>query len=612
MVPVALADQTVADLLTLMSDVTDACLAAGRDDLAEQVASRRALVVDPAVAVVVAGEYKVGKSSLVNALIGTDLCPVDEDVATAVPIIVRHAAEAHLWVRRQPEELPDATPQDDPEPEQVPVAALATLASEKTNPDNRERVRSLEVGLPAPRLADGLVLVDTPGVGGLVSQNMVATLASLSMAHAAVFVSDATQEYTAPELEFLEAARRACPQVVPVLTKVDIAPAWEKIRDLDQQWLAHVGVTETIVTASSALSKQGRVGQRSDLEEESGVRALVERLEQVVRDGRRSAAADAATQVHAVISQLAAPVNAERDALHDPWKVIAELEQAEQRAGRLASDTAQWLLLLDDGLRDIEDRIEVEVETRIREIRSEAERSLAKIDPAAKWDQFEAELARQVSNEMSAISAILLEGAHEVADRIAEHFAGHEAAIAPAFQTDAPGLTAEAILATGTAKTQWRGVLMEAGWSGLEGLAAIGSILTFTTISLFNPFSLAVGLFIGGKSLHQARHRELQRRRQQALEAVDRYLADAARATDREWRSSLRRIRRELRVAYQERADTLYRSARESLAAARRTGVANEADRAARQASLAADLDSLQALDRRAGQLATALSGSGA
>ncbi len=597
----------VADLLQLLSDLGDACTAAGRDDLAQQVAGWGAQVSDPVVPVVVAGEYKVGKSSLVNALIGADLCPVDEDVATAVPTIVRYAPETRAWVRRAPEEIPDAPPPEDPHPELVAVEDLASFASETANPENKERVRNLEVGVPAPLLRDGLVLVDTPGVGGLMSQHVAATVSALAMAHAAIFVSDAIQEYTAPELEFLDTARRACPEVIPVLTKIDIAPAWEKILELDQRWLDRVGLTAIVVPASTSLSRQGRVRRRRDLEQESGLAALADRLGQVVRTGRRRVAFDAANEIHAVIGQLAAPVNAERNALNDPSTVISDLELAEQRARRLASDTAQWLLLLEDGLSDIEDRIEVEVEARLRQVRNDAEATLAKVDPANKWDEFEAELARQVSTQMTAISAILLEGAHEVADRIAEHFADHEAAIAPAFRTSNPSLSAEAILATGSGRTQWRGVLMEAGWSGLEGLAAIGSILTFTTISLFNPFALAVGVFVGGKSLHQARHRELQRRRQQALEAVDRYLDDASRATDREWRSSLRSIRRQLRSAYQDRADILYRSARESLAAAQRTLATDRAGHAAPEAALDELLTGLQTLDVRAEQLVAAL-----
>jgi phytoene dehydrogenase-like protein len=148
--------------------------------------------------------------------------------------------------------------------------------------------------------------------------------------------------------------------------------------------------------------------------------------------------------------------------------------------------------------------------------------------------------------------------------------------------------------------TRWRGVLVDAGWGGLEALGVLGSILTFTSISLFNPFSLVIGAFIGGKTLRDSRRRELERRREQATEAVARYVQDATRAADRELKSTTRRIRRELRTTYQRRAEAVHRSAREALAAAESTIGTDPAGRDARRQALAERLAELHALDQRA------------
>jgi len=594
---------TVDDLLGLLAGLADVCTTTGRDDLAQRVTARRALLAEPIVAVVVAGEYKAGKSSLVNALVGSDLCPVDEDYATAVPTIIRYAPEAGMWLRREPPD-PD---EPAPEPEPVPLGTLESYVSEVANRDNHQRIRAVEIGLPSSLLRDGLVLIDTPGVGGLVSQHAVATLASLSMAHAALFVTDATQEYTAPELEFLEAARRACPEVVPVLTKVDIATDWEKILDINQTWLDRAGLTATIVPISSALSLMGR----SDLEEESNIPALVDRLHQIQQDGRRMVALDAVSEVHAVTAQLAAPLRAERDAMADPTTVIVDLERAEDLGRDLASATAEWHFILDDGLSELEDKLEADLADRVRTMRRDAEQKIMRTDPAQHWDEFEAAIARRVSSEMAALTALLLDGAQPVAARIAEQFAETEATIAPSLQRS-PTLTLSADVAFdpgGLDKLEWRSVLLEAGWGGLEGMSTVGSALGFATITLMNPFAMAigVGVLIGGKTLRQGRNRERDRRRKQAVDAMARYLDDADRVADRQWRSALRRIRRELRTTYQKRADGLYRSARESLNAARRSLAADDRDRAARLEQLSDLLGRVQDLDGRAGQFAAAL-----
>ena len=75
-----------------------ACEAYGREDLGERLARVRRTLDDPGIHIVIAGEFKKGKSSLVNALVGASLCPVDDDTATAVPTYIRYGehVEAEL------------------------------------------------------------------------------------------------------------------------------------------------------------------------------------------------------------------------------------------------------------------------------------------------------------------------------------------------------------------------------------------------------------------------------------------------------------------------------------------------------------------------------------
>jgi hypothetical protein len=598
LVPVGTAD----DLLTLFDDLDEACQAAGRTDLADRVRTGRERVATPDLVVVVAGEFKAGKSSLVNALLGADVCPVDDDVATAVPILVRYSVEPALQARRGLEQAGtgDGDGDEDGSGDPEALERLATYATESGNPSNREGLRMVEVGVPSAVLRDGLVLIDTPGVGGLGSAYASATMTALAMGHAVLFVSDASQEYTAPELAFLAAARAACPEVVAVLSKVDIVPDWKRIRDLDDGWLADAGVTTTVVPTSAALARLGQRADRADLVDESGMAAVVTRLADVADGARLVAAVAAAADARAVVGQLAAPLRAEHDALADPVGVIESLEQAEDRARALTVDGADWLGMLDDGMVDLEADVDEELARRAKAVLAEAEQTLQATDPASGWDAFETALSRQVSDEISVVAGVLTASANELAASLARQFAEHEAALAAPFSTSGhPAFAAETTVALTAGPTQWRGVLVDAGWGGLEALGVLGSILTFTSISLFNPFSLVIGVFIGGKTLRDTRRKELERRREQALEAVTRYVQDAVRAADRELKSTTRRIRRELRTTYQRRAEALHRSARESLTAAERTIGTDPAERDARRQALESRLVALEALDGR-------------
>ena len=120
---------------------------------------------------------------------------------------------------------------------EVPVAATGgpprLLRRRAGNRGNNRRAGQVEAGCRATA-AGGLEIVDTPGVGGLSSVHGAATMAALPTADAVLLVSDASQEYTAPELEFLRQAIRLCPNVACVLTKTDLYPEWRRIAELDR------------------------------------------------------------------------------------------------------------------------------------------------------------------------------------------------------------------------------------------------------------------------------------------------------------------------------------------------------------------------------------------
>jgi hypothetical protein len=89
--------------------------------------------------VLVVGEFKQGKSLLVNGLVGAPVCPTFDDVATAVPTVVRHADGLDIAMVR-------------PDGERVPITGdqLADHFCEQGNPGNREGWSHAEVGLPRP------------------------------------------------------------------------------------------------------------------------------------------------------------------------------------------------------------------------------------------------------------------------------------------------------------------------------------------------------------------------------------------------------------------------------------------------------------------------------
>jgi hypothetical protein len=183
----------------------------------------------PTPTVVVVGETKRGKSSLVNALLARPgLSPVDADVATATYLVFHHderwRAAAHYPGRLppvpfEPAELPHwVSAGGEPPPGQLPP-------------------RYVEVLGPVPLLAR-VTLVDTPGVGGLDSVHGELARQAATGATALLFVVDASAPFTSGELAFLRDVGERVETVVFVMAKTDVFRGWRQVVDADRALLA--------------------------------------------------------------------------------------------------------------------------------------------------------------------------------------------------------------------------------------------------------------------------------------------------------------------------------------------------------------------------------------
>lgn len=165
----------------------------------------------------VLGQFKRGKSTLLNALLGEAVLPSSVVPLTAVP--TRISAGPARTVRVAFEGRLD----------EIVVAAdaanlstvLARYVTEEANPENRLGVREVEVRHPSPALSHGVVLIDTPGIGSTFAHNTATTMAFLSECDAALFLVSADPPITAVEVEFLREVQRLVPRLFFVLNKVD-------------------------------------------------------------------------------------------------------------------------------------------------------------------------------------------------------------------------------------------------------------------------------------------------------------------------------------------------------------------------------------------------------
>ena len=412
----------VARALELLAAGEKATVAFGREDLTDRLVQARARLGQPDIHALVVGEFKQGKSTLVNALLNVPVCPVSDEVATVVPTVLRHGTEASAEVVV------------DEERRAIGLDEIPMWASEQGNADNARSIRAVEIRVPRQLLASGLALVDTPGVGGLHSVHGAATMAALGMAEVVVFVTDASSELSALEIDVLRIAAARCPTVVCVLTKIDLYPAWRRIADLDRGHLAAAGLGHVDVLPVSSLLRQEALATSSKaLNEESGYPALLRFLnESVIAEAQQVAVRTAVSTVVFALDQVEATFNAERSVLLDPahaQPLVDELERARGRAEQLKAQSARWQQTLGDGSQDLASEIDHDLRHRLRHLSNASEEALDAHDPADIWDDFSAWFRREAAGHVAGNAERLRAEADVLAARVAEHFAFDEEAV---------------------------------------------------------------------------------------------------------------------------------------------------------------------------------------
>jgi predicted transglutaminase-like cysteine proteinase len=590
----------LAQALELVELGVRACDAYKRGDLAARLALAKASLADPAIHIVVAGEFKQGKSSLVNALVAASVCPVDDDVATAVPTHIRYGETVAADL------LFDGEP---PRREPTTVEEVRRYVTENgAGPPPA----GVEIRLPRKLLAGGLVLVDTPGVGGLGSVHAAASLAAISQANAVIFVTDASQELTRSELDFVRQAHQLCRTVICVVTKTDFYPAWRRIRELNERHLAAAGGV-AVLAVSSSLRAMAVKANDAALNAESGFADLVRFVSDRVSGGAAARlAADAAVEVVSVADQLIAMFEAERTALSDPaasQTVIETLNATKAQVEGLRNAAARWSQTLNDGVADLNSDIDHDLRDRIRRVTQEADDALDAVDPADTWGQMEAWLQSRISYELLGNYTLLRQRADELSVQVAEHFREASGDVFNELGVYNP----TPVVSKARVEHKIELEKMKAGKQAMVALrSAYGGVLMFTMLSslagiALGPIPIGIGLVMGHKGLREEKKRQLTQRRAQAKNATRRYCDEVNFVMGKDSRDTLRRIQRQLRDYYSGLAEELSRSTSEALVAASEAAKRSQTDRDARLRDLAAELTRLAHLKQLAGQITAAV-----
>jgi GTPase Era involved in 16S rRNA processing/polyhydroxyalkanoate synthesis regulator phasin len=258
------------------------------------------------------GQFKRGKSTLINALIGEPILPVGFIPVTAVPTVIRYGTHKKGRIQFR-----------DGAWQQIDVSELDKYVSEEHNPENAKSVVGAEVFVPSPLLSTGMCLVDTPGLGSVFTGNTATTQAFIPHIDAALVVVGADPPLAGEELKLVEAVGRQVQNLILVLNKAD--------RTTDAERAAAVGFTQRVLEKrlQRAVGPVFEVSAADCLENRGPQRdwgRMVAALEQLVQgSGRQLIQAACERGVERLREQLLAILSEERAALERP------IEESERR-----------------------------------------------------------------------------------------------------------------------------------------------------------------------------------------------------------------------------------------------------------------------------------------
>jgi GTP-binding protein EngB required for normal cell division len=171
------------------------------------------------------GQFKRGKSSLINALLGASVLPTAVIPLTAIGTFIAWRPEPLVRIR-----FKDKRPAEECSISDVAQIRdfLFRFVAEEANPQNRLAVTRVELFYPAAILRNGTVLIDSPGVGSTLQHNTDAALRVLPESDAALFVLSVDPPITEVEIEYLRRVRSKTARVFFILNKVDYVPPDER------------------------------------------------------------------------------------------------------------------------------------------------------------------------------------------------------------------------------------------------------------------------------------------------------------------------------------------------------------------------------------------------
>lgn len=353
--------------------------------------------------VLICGEFKRGKSSFINAFLEQDICPVDTAIATASVTILRYGEKVRI--SRQYGDFSDLKTEELSSLDEVEHYA-------KGSTEEIKNTVLLIIELPNEKLKNGLVFIDTPGVGGLDPRHAFLTNYFLPKADITLMVTDKDSPMTVAEIDFFR--KKIAPyarQKAILLNKADkfISEEEEKkwVEDIQQKCIVD-GKTVKVMPVSANLKKSYLADREEENLADSKFPVVEKEINLMTEAFKRGLLMELKDMLIQTLNEIYTPLKAqiEQIKLPDPdliRNLKKELADNKIQKDRISNPNSEYRMKLNSIISQARNKVELKLQEESVLLSADRLAQLVKAPEAqnSKW------LLAEVNNGIGSIAAEL-------------------------------------------------------------------------------------------------------------------------------------------------------------------------------------------------------------
>lgn len=305
--------------------------------------------------VVVIGQFKRGKSTLINYFLGKDILPTGVVPITSIVTYIRFGK-----VPKSVISFKDYTTQD------VSLEIIDQYISEQNNPQNKKNVDKIDIYYPSDILRNGIVLIDTPGIGSIYSHNTEEVYRYLPQADAAIFLISSDAPISELELEFLSEIKGYFQKMFFLQNKIDYLSETERKESLlfsTNAITKSLGKEISLYPVSARLALEARKANDINLIKSSGIDKFQEELERFLLKEKGDYLLKSYKQkINTLINDIENQINFQINILNSPIEALErQLNEFKNKAVEVTSLKKEALAFVEMDLKELIELVEKEL-----------------------------------------------------------------------------------------------------------------------------------------------------------------------------------------------------------------------------------------------------------